>query len=166
MAFTLFRKGFQKWIGYNGVKSAPVYFHARRTEKFNTTGLINFTSILLNVGNAMDGASGIFTAPRSGIYFFSFTGHVLFPASDRVSSEILFARNGGEFERTSITETNTGADHWSVLTLQATQNLISGDTVGLILSSISPGAYLNGDSIVSRTFFTGFLLEEEIVASL
>ncbi|EFX82287.1 hypothetical protein DAPPUDRAFT_317000 [Daphnia pulex] len=29
--------GFQKWIGYDDVKSAPVYFYVQRNSPFNTT---------------------------------------------------------------------------------------------------------------------------------
>jgi hypothetical protein len=42
---------------------------------------VPFQVEVVNEGNAMNLTSGIFTAPRLGIYFFSFTGLALFPAS-------------------------------------------------------------------------------------
>ena len=50
---------------------------------FNTTETpIPFDLEVVNDGNAMDLASGIFTAPRTGIYFFfSFTRLADFPVS-------------------------------------------------------------------------------------
>ncbi len=147
------------------VKSAPVYFYAYKIYRFNTTGRpIEFENTQLNIGNAMDVESGIFTAPRSGIYFFAFTGQV--GASDRVDIAIIILKNGVEVGRTSITETNTITfDEWRLVTLQTTQNLKLGDEVYLMIVYISPGTYLNSQGSV-LTFFTGFLLEEEIVASL
>ncbi len=170
MSFTLFRKGFQKWIGYNGVKSAPVYFHATRSDKLNTIYLpINYTYIPLNVGNAMDGASGIFTAPRSGIYFFAFTGQVEFPASsspDHVRFQVTLETSAqSEIGRIIVEETNTFDYQRSLVTLQATVNLKSGEQVLLRIINIDPETYLNGDGYYC-TFFTGFLLEEEIAASV
>jgi hypothetical protein len=62
-------------IGTVDVKSAPVHFHVQRSFQFSTTGTpIPFNFARVNEGNAMDLTSGKFTAPRPGIYFFSFTG--------------------------------------------------------------------------------------------
>ncbi len=117
----------------------------------------------------MDEASGIFTAPRSGIYFFSFMTEVEFPAvssPDRVRTDILLLKNNQEVARVGFSETNTVDYQVDLLTLPATLlNLKSGDQVWLILIQISPGAYLNGDGY-RNTHFSGFYLEEEIVASL
>ena len=60
---------FQTWIGYVDVKSSPVYFFfvQRSVNGFNTAGTpIPFDTEGLNVGGAMNLASGIFTAPRDG----------------------------------------------------------------------------------------------------
>jgi hypothetical protein len=156
----------QKWIGYNDVKSASVHFYVQRNTKFNTTGTpIPFDLAVVNEGNAMNLTSGKFTAPRPGIYFFSFTGLAGFPDS---SSLVYFGvdlnLNWNLIGSGFVSEENTIASENSPLTIQSTLNLKSGDQVWLQIGGRSTGTYLFDDSY-HRTHFTGFMLEEEIVAS-
>jgi hypothetical protein len=112
--------------------------------------------------------TGKFTAPRPGIYFFSFTGLARFPASSsRVVLGVRLYLNGGQIGIGYVSESNTVADQFSPLTLQSTLNLKSGDQVWLDIpvNYQSTGAYLY-DSSNHFTHFTGWMLEEEIVASL
>ena len=82
ISFTI---GFQKWIGYGDVKSLPVYFYVQRSSVFNATNTpITFDTARLNNGGAMNLTSGIFTAPRTGTYFFSFIAIAVFPTSSSV----------------------------------------------------------------------------------
>ncbi len=114
----------------------------------------------------MNLTSGKFTAPRPGIYFFSFTGHAVLPASSsQVYLGVKLYLNGGQIGLGYVEESNTVAAQWSPLTLQSTLNLKSGDQVWMEISSQSTGTCLY-DNSVHRTHFTGFMLEEEIVASL
>jgi hypothetical protein len=64
-----------------------------------------------------------------------------------------------------VEEANTVANQNSPLTLQSTLNLKKGDQVWLQIQWQTTGAYLYDDSD-HLTHFTGFMLEEEIVASL
>ncbi len=168
MLHNLSLKDFQKWIGYADVKSAPVHFYVQRNDDFSTYGTpIPFELARVNEGNAMNLTSGIFTAPRPGIYFFSFTGLARFPASSssRVVLGVALYLNGYYIGVGYVEEANTVNGQESPLTLQSTLKLKKGDQVRVEIYQQSTGAYLY-DSGNHYTHFTGFMLEEEIVASL
>jgi hypothetical protein len=158
----------QKWIGYNDVKSAPVHFYVQRNSSFSTLDTpIPWDLARVNEGNAMDLTSGIFTAPRPGIYFFSFTGMAEFPTtSSRVYLGVGLILNGAEIGSGYVREYNTDGGQKSPLTLQSTLNLKKGDQVWMEIYWQSTGAYLADLIYKHFTHFTGFMLEEEIVASL
>jgi hypothetical protein len=116
----------------------------------------------------MNLTSGIFTAPRPGIYFFSFTGLAGFPyaSSSRVYLGVALYLNGGRIGLGYVSESHTVADQSSPLTLQSTLNLKKGDQVWLQIDyQIHTGVFLYDDSD-HFTHFTGFMLEEDIAASL
>ena len=161
------QKDFQKSIGYADVKSTPVHFYVQRNDHFSTFGTpIPFDLEKVNEGNAMDLTSGIFTAPRPGIYFFSFTGEAYFPASSSLAKlGVYLYLNGGQIGSGYVSEANTVANQLSPLTVQSTLNLKSGDQVWMAIQWQSTGAFL-WDTGSHHTHFTGFMLQEEIVASL
>jgi hypothetical protein len=157
----------QKWIGYADVKSAPVHFYVQRNSDFNTKSTpIPFDVARVNEGNAMNLTSGKFTAPRPGIYFFSFAGvaHLL-----SLSSYVGFASdlylNGNIIGRSDVYKGNGPVDQSNPFTLQSTLNLKKGDRVWMMIGYSGSSSYLL-DTSAHLTHFTGFMLEEEIGASL
>jgi C1q-related factor len=147
--------GVETTIGVVDVKSSPVYFHVQRNSTYslaNTT--IPFEIERLNVGGGMNITSGIFTAPKSGIYFFSFTGLKSFPANEL---DVDFFHNSNLITRAF------GANIAGSLTatLSSTLSLKSGDQISLRLG----GGQLNDDSDHYHTNFNGLLLQEEMLSS-
>ncbi|XP_046456826.1 uncharacterized protein LOC124203952 [Daphnia pulex] len=167
--------GFQKWIGYADVKSAPVHFHVTRNSDSETQNTpIPFSRALVNEGNAMDLTSGKFTAPLPGIYFFSFAAVAYLKDSSYVDFYSRLFLNGNLIGSSNVHENNAPVDQVSPLTLQMTLNLKKGDRVWVeivyygsyseIESSLKSSYLSDGSS--HFTHFTGFMLEEEIAASL
>jgi hypothetical protein len=157
----------QKWIGYVDVKSAPVHFYVTRNSDFKATGSpIPFDLAVVNEGYAMDLTSGKFTAPRPGIYFFSFAGTArLSSSSSYVSFYSHIYLNGNQITMSFVQENNPPVSQYSPMSFQSTLYLKKGDQVWVQISCYGTDSYLH-DASDHRTHFTGFMLEEEIVASL
>jgi hypothetical protein len=161
----------QKKIGYADVKSTPVYFYVQRkahyeTRWFTSIGTpITYELTQVNEGNAMDLPSGKFTAPRPGIYFFSFTALSRLPSSSKlVHFSISLYLNGRSIGLAFAEEYYTLDGQNEQVTIQSTLKLAKGDKVWAQIDSMSQGVKLT-DYDGQYTHFTGFMLEEEIVAS-
>ena len=146
---------------------------ARQNSNFDTMSTpISFELAQTNEGNAMDLTSGIFTAPKTGTFFFLIHRDGVISSNFIIIWSLLYYLqiglylNGGFIGTARTEDTNTYNNQWSPLSsLQSILNVNSGDQVWLEITDISPGAYLV-DSPWDTTHFTGFMLQEEIVASI
>ena len=161
-----FKSGFQTRIGYSDLKSVPTFFYVQKNFGFNTTDTpIPFEVERLNIGGAMNLTSGIFTAPRTGVYFFSLSGFATIPpSSTRLFFGVALYLNGKSIGIAWADEITPG-DQDETYSLQSTLNLLAGDEVWLEIRFLSPGVYLN-DRPGHFTHFTGWLLYENISQSL
>jgi hypothetical protein len=150
-------------MGFTDVQSVPTYFLVTKGS-FNLTNIpIPFSTAKLNIGGAMDLSSGKFTAPRTGTYFFSFTGLIGFPTSSSSLLELVVGiyLNGVEIERSWNDEANTVYTQEVPLVLQSTVNLQAGDQIWLQIIGITAGVKL-----YTVPAFTGWLLQENLSHSL
>jgi C1q-related factor len=145
--------GIETAIGVVDVKSSPVYFHVQRNETYNSVDTtIPFQFERLNVGGGMNITSGIFTAPKSGIYFFSFTGTKSSPANP------LYVFLYHNSNRVTIAYGYSLSGYFTA-TLSSTLSLKSGDQISLKLFF----GQLHDDTD-HYTNFNGMLLQEELIS--
>ena len=139
-------------IGYVDVKSSSgVYFYVGRNSIYSTTGtVIPYDVAQLNIGGAMNLASGVFTAPVSGRYQFNFVALV---NADR--TDVIFRLNGGTIAG------GWGQSQYDTLAITATLDLKKNDRIDTYLVRGS----IYDDKYFYYTQFTGILLEEDLVLS-
>ena len=142
----------EKFIGYNDVKTVPgVFFYVQRNNWYSSPDkatVIPYELERLNIGGAMNLATGVFTAPVNGRYHFSFTGIGSKSSDNYVDLRV----NGVKVGRSHAPSENYN------MPIFATLRLTKGDTVDTYLSA---GA-LNDSSDSHYTHFSGFLLEEDL----
>lgn len=142
--------GHQTLIGTNDIKSTLVFFTVARESNYNVANsVMPYQKVLLNVGNAMNIGTGIFTAPRHGIYFFAFTASTLSGdwAFGRISS------SAGHSVIVEISPHNNG--HASVGSAHMTVELKAADTV---TTNLGAGYFYASSG--HQISFTGYLIQE------
>ena len=107
----------------------------------------------------MNSTTGKFTAPRDGIYSFSFTGEAYIPASSSEVFLVVIMFLNGNGNGIGRAYENGTALQYETFSFQSTLNLVAGDEIWLEISYMSTGAYLMGGLF---TQFSGHLLEQKI----
>ena len=73
-----FQIDFESRIGFIDVKTSAVQFYVQRNTSYSSMGTIPWEMARLNTGNAMNVATGVFTAPQDGVYHFHFSCYRLY----------------------------------------------------------------------------------------
>jgi hypothetical protein len=112
------------------VKSTAIYFHAQMTKTYSAAlTTVQFDSIKLNVGTALNPATGIFIAPTPGKYYFAFSGM----SDDRAIAIVdLEMMKTGTTDWIQVGE-GFGDTTYKTFSVHATLQLVKGDQVRVYL---------------------------------
>ncbi len=149
--------GTQQLLGFLNVKSLPegVIFYAQRSSLFSQmNAVIPFDRVLMNEGGGLNGSSGVFRAPKPGIYRFLFHGVKAWDHSAPL--HILLRVNG-------VNVGNAYAHHYEnvgflPVGVHSVVKLKTGDEV--ILFKVGEGGLYDDDT--PDTHFSGWLVEDEL----
>ena len=143
-------------LGYVDVKSAEsgIYFHVQiGNRSVPENGVLRYDHLISNVGGGMNLKTGVFTAPKTGMYTFFFS----------------MLKNGWVYEFTEIAlrlngvrvgQSMTGRGFFTaVVSLQTTLKLKKGDRIDLWKSH----GELHQECKIYCHHFTGSLIEEDLV---
>ena len=135
-------------IGLVDIKTSSVHFYVSRTSDYGFVNtVIPYQVTHLNLGNAMNVGSRIFTAPKEGVYHFHFSAY-----GSNLHADL--RQNGSNIGRAFC----AGNDICSV---QSTLQLRKGDTIDMLMTT----GTLYDTSSEQLTHFTGWLDEEDLVLS-
>lgn len=141
-------------IGNVDVKTKNVHFYVQRNSPFNNNNsVVPFQVERLNVGGAMNLASGVFTAPVDGTYYFEFFGQ-------KDESNSLDLRIDFRLNSQIMNWAYTPALPQFFTTSSANLlRLKTGDKVDLYKNI---GGILYANNAGFQSYFTGWLLDEDL----
>ncbi|KAM4612130.1 complement C1q-like protein 2 [Polymixia lowei] len=118
---------------------------------FDTDTTLIYKTVHINIGNAYNQLTGIFTVPVAGSYFFTFFYH----AGGQHASNLSLIKNGERMATTTDHRTTAdGADNGgNGVALQ----LMQGDQVYVRMNAHT---HVWGDAVGGHTTFSGFLLSQ------
>jgi len=142
------------------VKTKSVHFFVQRTKSGNfatVNAVVPFDTQLLNEGDAMDLATGVFTAPVNGIYYFDFKG---MKYTDTDPIYVYLQVNGVSIGAAFATNL---PDYLALSGISASLRLKVGDQVTLQKTSGTLHDSGLSGPLYHYTFFTGWLVEENLM---
>ena len=159
---------YQTSVGIVDIQSTSVHFFVIRNVDWVATNapITSYDRQELNVGGGMNANTGIFTAPKTGIYQFTFRAisNAHWSSTGIGFGMTYLVKNGETYETSEKIEVSytllygAGGPAYFTNSLHTTMKLIAGDRITLILYR---GSLVGAYGIV----FTGSLLEEDLVIS-
>jgi hypothetical protein len=123
--------GYKGSVGYQGSAGSggrvpTIAFAARSSAGGYELDAWLFNEATLNIGNAFDAGSALFTAPRTGYYYFHLTGQTYYWA--RGDIKIYFTINDAIYTTGKFVTTKT-YDGWGIINMSTIMYLQQGDYV-------------------------------------
>ncbi len=142
----------EELIGSVDVKTTSVHFYVQRNTAFNiSNSVIPFQVARLNVGGAMNLASGVFTAPVDGTYYFEFVGQ---KDHDDNPLRIDFRLNSQRMNWAFTPD----LPKWLTTSSANLLRLKAGDKVDLY----NGAGVLYAEDQGYQSYFTGWLIDEDL----
>ena len=136
-------------------EAKKVYFSAYLDKKGYVEDKLKFPKVLVNIGEAFDGPTGVFKAPFKGVYSFSFSGQQGTSVESGSYIEVFVKRNGQEEFRIRDDANTSGQDQiWQNINSSFSLELEENDTVYLELNA-NDKLFANGSE---RLTFMGQLI--------
>ena len=144
---------------FKGEKEKHVYFAGQKTHPscnadyvITSSSVLTFNDVVTNQGNGFDGGSGLFKAPVSGVYSFTFTGR---NRSDLDMLTFVYVLHNGAPKIALSNQHNNDMDAFSMISGSWQMRLGKNDKVQL---KVTHGALLV--HCRTKAIFTGVLIEE------
>ena len=130
-----------------------MYFYAQKNSSYGAQGPIPFETAVVNIGDALDLKTGVFTAPVPGVYFFSFDAY-----SDSHEGRVYLQKNGVTVGQSY----DYDHSYLSQLHLASILQLDAGDEIQVNVHS----GQIYEDANGHNTHFAGMLLNDNVFDNL
>ena len=146
--------GIESQLGFVDVKTVPIHFYVQRYSSYFTRGVVPWENAQVNVGNAMNLTSGLFMAPKNGIYQFHFSGiNSRVPGANDTDFLGIYIRRNEVWSGKALGSTR----NYETGSLHSTFKLKRGDRIDLFLWT--GGLFDSSDNF---SHFTGWLDAEDL----
>jgi len=136
-------------------EAKKVYFSAYLDKKGYVEDKLKFPKVLVNIGEAFDGPTGVFKAPFKGVYSFSFSGQQGTSVESGSYIEVFVKKNGQTVFKIMDDANTSGQDQiWQNINSSFSLELEENDTVYLELNA-NDKLFANGSE---RLTFMGQLI--------